>query len=329
MADRDNIDDIYKIVKEDFNWIQEDMEQHRNLIKKRWIQCIENDEFEDIDDYRNRIEYIEKLMGKIENIKKEYISIIKGEEDSKKVVDGIEYDYLEDWKGSNPKEILLFGKRYEVKFWRDVLLILIDELYKKDINLIYTIAENKDLRGRKRIYFTFDQKLIEEKYYKKTSYGLYVMVNADANTIYDLSIKVLELAGFSEDDLKIKLIENDINGKLENIKIEKDDLYNIIKLSREYASVSMDKSLFKTIIYSIINRTQEYGTNYIEPRKIADRYEELILNNTNYTVAYHVVINIIKFLKDSQFIDNYKGTKKGKYIVVDDISLKAWVENNI
>ena len=111
MADRDNIDDIYKIVKEDFNWIQEDMEQHRNLIKKRWIQCIENDEFEDIDDYRNRIEYIEKLMGKIENIKKEYISIIKGEEDSKKVVDGIEYDYLEDWKGSNPKEILLFGKR--------------------------------------------------------------------------------------------------------------------------------------------------------------------------------------------------------------------------
>ena len=91
----------------------------------------------------------------------------------------------------------------------------------------------------------------------------------------------------------------------------------------------MDKSLFKTIIYSIINRTQEYGTNYIEPRKIADRYEELILNNTNYTVAYHVVINIIKFLKDSQFIDNYKGTKKGKYIVVDDISLKAWVENNI
>ena len=155
------------------------------------------------------------------------------------------------------------------------------------------------------------------------------MTNASANTIYSICIDILEILGYKEDDLKVKLKRSDKDREVREVKIEKDDLSNNIKLPREYASVSMDKSLFKSIVYSIINRNEEYGTNYIEPRRIADKYEELILNNTKYTVAYHVVINIIKFLKDSHFIDNYEGTKKGKYIVVDDDSLRTWVDNNI
>ena len=35
MADRNNIEDIYQIVWDDFNWIIEDMTQHRNLIKEK------------------------------------------------------------------------------------------------------------------------------------------------------------------------------------------------------------------------------------------------------------------------------------------------------
>ena len=54
-----------------------------------------------------------------------------------------------------------------------------------------------------------------------------------------------------------------------------------------------------------------------------------ILSNTKYTIAYHVVINIVKYLKDNQFIDNYEGTNKGKYIVIDDSFLQAWADNNI
>lgn len=46
MPDRNNINDIYKIIKGDFNWIQEDMKQHRKLLKEELIQCIEKDMFE-------------------------------------------------------------------------------------------------------------------------------------------------------------------------------------------------------------------------------------------------------------------------------------------
>ncbi len=328
MADRNNIEDIYKIVKEDFDWIIEDMEQHIYLIKENMVEFIKNNPLESIEDFQGKIRYIDKLIEKVKDIKAEYISIIKGEEGNKKIIDGIEYDYLEDWRGTNPKEIVLFGEKHEVKFWRDILIIVIDELYKKDPKLIYKIAGDKNFRGRKRVYFTFDEKLIEKKYYKKTSSGLYVIVNADANTLYTLSVQILEMSGFIEDDLKIVLSKDDCVKLKEENKIEKDDSSNIIKLSKEYASVSMDKSIFKTLIYSIINRKKEYGTNYIEPRKIANKYEKLLLNNTNYAIPYHPVINIINFLKDSHFIDNYEGTRKGKYLVVDDTSLKTWVDNN-
>ena len=329
MPDRNNIDDIYKIVKEDFSWIQEDMSQHRKLLKEELIKRIEKDRFEEIDEYRKKCDDIEKLIEKIESIKDEYISIVIGDDNKKEVDNNDEYDYLEDWSNTSPEEILLFGKRYKVKFWRDILFTLIEELYKIDKELINRLVYNKDFKGRKRLYITYDKNQIDEAYYKKTSFGLYVMTNASANTIYSLCLDILEILGYKEDDLKVKLKRSDKDREDREVKIEKDDLSNNIKLPREYASVSMDKSLFKSIVYSIINRNEEYGTNYIEPRRIADKYEELILNNTKYTVSYHVVINIIKFLKDSHFIDNYEGTKKGKYIVVDDDSLRTWVDNNI
>ena len=329
MPDRDNIDDIYNIVKDDFNWIVEDMDHHRELLKRELIQYIQEDKFEEITDYTEKCEDIEKLIEKIESIKNEYISIIKGDENNKEVIKNGQYDYLEDWSNTSPKEILLFDKKYEVKFWRDILFILIEELYNIDKNLIDRLVENEKLKGRKRLYITYDRNQINEKFYKKTCFGLYIMTNASANTIYDICQNILEILGYKKDDLKIKLNESDINTGLQYTKIEKDDSNNIIKLSKKYASVSIDKLLFKSIVYSIINRNEEYGTNYIEPRKIAYKYEELILNRTRYTIAYHVVINIINFLKDSHFIDNYKGTKKGKYIVIDDDSLKYWVKNNI
>ena len=328
MRDRNNIDDIYNIVKEDFNWIVEDMEQHSSLFRNEWIKCIDKKKYGETEEYKKKCEDLEKLIKKIENIKSEYISIIRGEENKKQAANGDEYDYLEDWKDTTPKEILLFGEKYEVRFWRDVLLTLIDVLYKMDRKLVDSLVNNEELRGRKRIYFTYDKNLIDERFYEKTSYGLYIMAHASANDIYNLCMKVLRALKFNEDNLKIKL-QKDYEDKALKVERLENDNNKKIKLSREYQSITIDRELFKTIIYSIINRKKEYGTDYIEPMKIVEKYEETILSNTHYTTSYHVVINIIRFLKDSQFIDNYKGTKKGKYVVIDDDSLRFWVENNI
>ena len=54
MPDRDNIDDIYNIVKDDFNWIVEDMEQHSLLFRNEWIKCIEKKEYEETEEYKKK-----------------------------------------------------------------------------------------------------------------------------------------------------------------------------------------------------------------------------------------------------------------------------------
>lgn len=328
MIDRSNPEDIFKIVKEDFNWLKEDIHQHLSILKEVMIDLINKDNMDDIDEYKEKHQDLDKIIEKIDEIRNEYISIIKGEEQNQ-IENETEYDYLEDWTGTDPIEVSLFSQTYSVKNWRDILLLLMEELYKKDTGLIADIVRSDDIKERTRIPFTYEHSRINKKFYKRTSYGLYVLVNDNANTIYSRCLKVLEFAGFGEEYLKIKLSESLENEYNQELNIDRNNNDDIIKLSKKYASISIDKSLFKTIVNSIINRKAEYGTDYIEPRRIEEKYNSLILKSTKYTVAYHVVINIIKYLIDIHFLDNYKGTKKGKYVVVDDVSLKTWLNNNI
>lgn len=330
MADRNNIEDIYQIVCDDFNWIIEDMTQHRNLIKEKMIQCLQDDNIDEIDDYKQKYGNTGKLMLKLENIKQEYVSITKDDSlENNSESQDVRYNDLEDWTDTNPEEVLLFGKKYEVKYWRDILIILLEELIKRNKDFVDNLDKMNDFKGRTRLCFTYDETLIDVRFYKKISNGLYVMVNNNANSIVTLCRKILRISGYSHDELKIRIKEDEKakTGIVE--KLETDNSSNLIKLPKKYASISLDKQLFKTIVSSIIKRKEEYGTEYIEPRKIEEKYEKIILDTTKYTTAYHVVINIIKYLKDSHFIDNYNGTKKGKYIVVDDGSLQSWIENNI
>lgn len=326
--DRSNPKDMFKIVKEDFNWIKEDIEEHRELIKAKLIELISNDAYDGFDDYKQKTQDLTKIIEKIDEIRDEYISIVRGEELDKKVYDD-KYDYLDNWTGTNPKEILLFGQTYVVHYWREILLILIEELFKIDKGIVLDIVKDEDFRSYSRIPFTYEHDKVNKKLYKKTSFGLFVLVNDNANTIYDRCIKVLELSNYSEKDLKIKLDTSIKDVDIQSISIIDHNLNKNIKLPKKYASISINKSIFKTIVKSIVNRKIEYGTNYVEPRKIVNKYDELILDNTKYTTSYHVVINVIKYLLGIHFMDNYEGTKKGKYIVVDDDSLKSWVENNI
>lgn len=327
MIDRSNPEDIFKIVKEDFNWLKEDIQQHQTILQDEMIGLIKNGSM-DFDELKEKFQDLEKIIQKIDEIRSEYISIIKGEEQNQIGIK-TEYDYLEDWTGTEPVEIFLFGETFIVKNWREILLILMEELYKKDSGIIVDIINSDDIKERSRIPFTYEHNKINKKFYKKTSYGLYVLVNDNANTIYSRCIRVLELAGFNEEELMIKLSNNLTIDYNKEVDIDINNNNEVIKLSKRYASISIDKSLFKTIVNSIINRKDEYGTDYIEPRKIEQKYKSLILKNTKYTTPYHVVINIVKFLKDIHFLDNFKDTKKGKYMVVDDNSLKIWLNNNI
>ena len=325
MTDRNNIEDIFEIIEEDFNWLNEDINDHIKILKDEAKELIEEDLVEELEGCLEELKDLKKILEKIDDVRNEYISITKGEEQDQ-LGNDTEYDYLDDWTGTDPIQVELFGIKYDVKYWRDILLILMEELNKRDKGIVADVLRDDKFKGKKRIPLTYEHNKIDKEHYKKTSYGLYVLVNDNANTIYNRCIRILKIAGYKEQNLKIKL--NDSAKEETNIENSSTDNESI-KLAKKYASISIDKPLFKTIINSIVNRKNEYGTDYIEPRKIAERYESLILKDTKYTTAYHVVINIVKYLVDSHFLDNYGESKKGKYIVIDDNSLKIWLANNI
>ena len=102
-----------------------------------------------------------------------------------------------------------------------------------------------------------------------------------------------------------------------------------IKLRPQYASITINKQIFKAVIQSVVDRKKDYGKDYINPREIESKFEEDILKTTKYTTAYPVIINIIKYLKDLKMIDHFPGTKKGKYVVVSDDTLRHWLESNV
>lgn len=239
------------------------------------------------------------------------------------------FDDLEDWTDTNPEEIRLFGKSISVKYWRDILLNILEEMIKRNQEFVTNLDKMAEFKTRTRTYFTYEEKSIEMKLYKKLSNGLYVMVNNNANTMVSVCRKILRLAGYAPSELQIRIRQDERNRAESVQSLEIDRLNNLIKLPPKYGSISLDKQLFNTLVHSIIKHKEEYGTDYFEPRKVEQKYETNILSNTKYTIAYHVVINIVKYLKDNKFIDNYEGTKKGKYIVIDDSSLQAWADNNI
>ncbi|QCX33272.1 hypothetical protein FDN13_05900 [Caloramator sp. E03] len=329
MVDRNNIDDVFKVINDDFDWMIEDMTQYNNIVKEKIHQYINQDCFDDADDYKEKYKDMKKLIEKVMNLKSEFISLCIDDEKNNNKITEDNYDDLMDWTDTNPEEVLLFGDKYKINSWREVLLLVVEEIGKKNKQFINNIDEKEEFKGRTRIYFSYDESQIEKRFYKKLPNGLYVMVNASANSIVSLCRKLLRTAGFTDKDLKIKVNQENKNSMIEEIKVDNESGLGIIKLPKKYGSISIDKEIFKNIVYSILKRKEEYGTEYIEPRKIESKFDNVIISRTNYTTSYHVIINIINYLKDFHLLDNYNGTKKGKYKVVDDESLKMWIDNNI
>lgn len=326
LIDRNKLNDMFNVINEDFNWIIEDITQYNSIFKDKMMEYFKNDQFDEADEIRPKYEDIKKIIEKVESVRLEYISLYNEEVDDESNNDFI---VMQDWTDISPKEVQLFEKRYFVKSWREIFILLLEELIVINPDFIKNIEALDEFRGRTRLVFSYDDTLIDKKLYKKLTNGLYVLVNNNANTIVSLCKRVLTASGNKEEDIKIISIQDNENHTSKGeLKLETDES-GLIKLPRNYASISIDKEIFKQIIYSILDRKNVYGTDYISPRKIKEEFDSLIATKTKYTTSYHVVINIIKYLMDFRFIDNYPGTKKGKYVVIDDSSLKLWVDNNL
>lgn len=326
MVDRSSTQDIYSVIKDDFTWTLEDIEQHNQLIKKKMHLAIEKDDFDESEELKQQYINIKSLMDKIEDIKKEYISLF--EEDNLQTEEEIYKRDLSDWTDVTPTEIKLFERNYSVRSWREVLTLILEELIKRNPSYVAELDKISDFKGRTRLYFSYSEQEITKKFYNKASNGLYYLVNSSANSIMTLCRRVLRIGGYEESILQIIDYKDDIvNEYTPTNAVQITD--DTIKLRPQYASITINKQIFKAIIQSIIDRKKDYGKDYINPREVESRFEEDILKTTKYTTAYPVIINIIKYLKDLKMIDHFPDTKKGKYIVVSDETLKHWLESNI
>lgn len=106
----------------------------------------------------------------------------------------------EDYSGKKIKAFYLKNKRYEVKYWLDVILKICDLMrvsHKKDFEKVLTV------RGTKRPYFAKNSKEIRIPM-KIENTDVYIETNLSSNQILRISLKVLSLFSYSKEDFEIE-----------------------------------------------------------------------------------------------------------------------------
>jgi predicted type IV restriction endonuclease len=103
--------------------------------------------------------------------------------------------------GKTPEQVILFGKTFKVKTWRDVLINVAESLIKHSPAAFNELADSEMMRGETRIYLTKSKNLIRAA--QQLSNGLFIDVGLSANSIVRLSKKILKGCGYKETDIEI------------------------------------------------------------------------------------------------------------------------------
>lgn len=96
----------------------------------------------------------------------------------------------EDFKNKRPVGFLLEGKRYSVRNWNRLLVMVCEILNKQNLNLFKSFPDDESMQGRTRTYFSRKQM----KYACKKVGGtdIYVLTNNNGNGNCSIIIKMLE-----------------------------------------------------------------------------------------------------------------------------------------
>lgn len=326
---------ILTMIFEDIECFKEDIDSLKRSYKEQAKNLIDEEKYNDSKNFTDRCKDLDRFKIKIEEMTEELDSIIDEEMDLKCEDNNFENndDFIEirNFTFTAPIQIKLFDKILDIKGnWRDVLVMVCEEMIKRNPDKVKEFDINESFKGRTRDYFSYDSNKLT-KQHRKLSNGLYVELNMDNNDIVKRCRQALEQCGYNPEEIKFKVErrkeeKQDENCK-ESIEIEKNN--DEMKLSRKYSSIHIKKDLFISIVNEILSFQKNNNTNYISPVKIKEKMNTTIIENTNYSMSYHVVSNIFKYLIDCKLIDNFPNTKKGKYIIKDENLLKQWADNII
>lgn len=158
-------------------------------------------EFLDVDEQLNNIEnYLQEFVGTTntdnlnEQFPKEIVSNQTAESkpnyDSYKVDETESHNLDEDFTNKRPTCFSLEGKKYYVRNWNRLLVMVCEILNKQNPNLFQSFPDDESMQGRTRKYFSRQQM----KYACKKVGGtdIYVLTNNNGNGNCSIIIKMLE-----------------------------------------------------------------------------------------------------------------------------------------
>lgn len=116
--------------------------------------------------------------------------------------------------------------------------------------------------------------------------------------------------------------QDDLESNIEEIE----EFGGEVKFPKTYGDIRINKELLKNIVESILDSNRVYSSNYIEIRKIDEKFRTEILKYYKGAGTYSIVKRIVVLLLNYKLIENYTDTKKERYIVKDKNKLKGWLE---
>ena len=311
---------------EDFECLIGDVQGFIELHKENVIKCNQVNDFDGIIIATERCKGLERYKNKITEMLEEYDSIISEELDEASDAKGeTDSDFIgmRNFTYADPLQIKLLGKVYDVKkSWKETLILVCEELIKKRPDKFKGFDKMDIFKGRTRVYFSYNPNELSHDN-EQLSNGLYVELNLSANDKAKRCCDVVEQCGYSVNDIKFKVEWKETSQEVK--KVEK-GLGNSteIKLPPKHSSVHISKALFEIIIDEIINYGIKNKTDFFNPRKISLAMNDVIISQSGYAVAYHVVNKLVNYLMDCKLVDKIE---KGKYIVKDNKLLSDWIYN--
>jgi len=116
----------------------------------------------------------------------------------KSKVKGKDFKGVGGYIGKKPEIIKFRGKEYKVNTWREILCIVVAEIYKDKKDFTPALK----IRGRRRIYFSKNSKeLVDPQEVKGAPY--FCEGNLSANHIVKIIKSLLNIFGYNEQDLDI------------------------------------------------------------------------------------------------------------------------------
>lgn len=195
---KQNAENIYRSYKKQ-NILRETLPKAWNIIltdpDEIFIELL-RETTENICGYRPEIEGVEKFI--VENKDRLLISTIP----SGKIVPRVGPKEIIS-KSYTGKSIIAFSfinKQYKVHTWKDLLIQLVNVLYK-----LHSADFNKvlNLKGRKRPYFSYIEKDLRAPK-KISNTNIFVETNLSANNIVRICRDLLKIFGYSKDALRIE-----------------------------------------------------------------------------------------------------------------------------